>query len=126
MHKHAEILIAIAEGKEIETRDETSTWGLTRADVALCLLAKSADSFQFRVKEPFIREDRYFVLKYKDMLELTNYDNMRVMNSLNLASRIMTEYCPKSTNREYAVVESDWSCYEDVWKLIEKEDEKSI
>ena len=59
------------------------------------------------------REDRYFIVKYKDFAKLADdlYDKFsNVLNELR-------DYLP---NRKYVVVESDWPEYEIVWNMIEK------
>lgn len=60
----------------------------------------------------FKREDRYLVLKRKDLERL----DMRMQGQLNeWLSRAATEL----PRRNYVVVESDWPEYETVFKMIE-------
>ncbi len=58
-----------------------------------------------------IREERYIVLKIKDLEKRSPW----LINALKMAVEDLE--LPK---REYVVVESDWPEYEAVWSMIEK------
>lgn len=62
---------------------------------------------------PFVREDRYLVIKLKDLQTLKR----RVLESLLDSMYIEPVEC--------VVIESDWDVYEDAWKLVEKEAENA-
>lgn len=65
----------------------------------------------------FIREDRYLVIKRKDIQNhLNSYDRKLLYD---LADRI-NEHAPPSKEIQYVVVESDWPEFETVWAMIEK------
>jgi len=53
----------------------------------------------------FKREERYIVLKLKHLTE-EEIENLYSFNHAQV---------------ECVVVESDWSCYDQVWKLVEEE-----
>lgn len=62
-----------------------------------------------------IREDRYIVLKRKD-IEKALEDGRIDYFDLDALSWIKEEL----PSRKYVVVESDWPEYEQVWKMIEE------
>jgi len=61
----------------------------------------------------FKREDRYVVLKRKDLDNLPDFLQEDLWDFLSLAEPIL----PK---RQYVVVECDWPEYEKVFKMIEE------
>jgi hypothetical protein len=65
----------------------------------------------------FEREDRYIVLKRKDLEENKIYSGILGTIALWGINYILDKLPPK----EYVVVESDWGCYEKTWKLVEQE-----
>lgn len=69
---------------------------------------------------PFVREDRYLVIKRKDMRAIAEADDpaaRKALDALTLALRAVAPYLPK---RECVVVESDWPEHDVVWAAIEE------
>jgi len=60
----------------------------------------------------FEREDRYFVVKYKDLAQLDSIRMEQIIQQLYEIGNLLPP-------RDYVVVESDWPEYEIVWKMIE-------
>ena len=60
-----------------------------------------------------IRENRYFVLKFKDLAQYPPEVIEQVYTQLNHLSSLLPD-------RSYVVVEDDWPEYEKVWKMIEE------
>lgn len=68
----------------------------------------------------FQREHRYIVLKISDIEKsLSHEDRSRLVEILNTIER--KRQAANIPIREYVVTESTWSCYKEVWKLIQKE-----
>ncbi|MDV5862042.1 hypothetical protein QM298_14255 [Pseudomonas mendocina] len=61
---------------------------------------------------PFKREDRYTVIKHKDLSLLP----VEVLRELRLALDKSFSYMPE---RKHVVIEDDWPEYEQVWAMIE-------
>lgn len=67
-----------------------------------------------------IRENRYVVIKLKDLDKLKQTTNIRCEL---FALEELTSMLPE---RSYVVVESDWPEYEKVWKMIEDRVDKEL
>ena len=61
-----------------------------------------------------IREDRYIVIKKRDLQTLIEQYVVDEVTTSEL-NRLLKELPP----RQYVVVESDWPEYEKVWQMIE-------
>lgn len=67
----------------------------------------------------FIREHRYYVAKVKDIREyLSSEDEILLINILSRLDHARTIHGKEPL--ECVVIESDWSEYEQVWKMIEE------
>lgn len=116
-HKHAHVLEAIANGEtQFESmHPKSGEWiKVLVPNILLSLTDPISDQFQFRVKEKFKRELRYSVFKYKDLDKLSSDLRSTAYGYLDALSNLVYPV-------ECVVVESDWKCYEDVWKLVEDE-----
>jgi len=60
----------------------------------------------------FKREERYLVLKIKDLRDVPMVIREKLLDAIEEASVYMPE-------RQYVCVESDWPEYEKVWEMIE-------
>lgn len=81
----------------------------------LCVLSYAALATQPAVQSQaseFQREDRYMVIKRKDLEKAHVTDREWFKNALSL----LELYLPK---REYLVIESDWPEYEPTWAAIQ-------
>ena len=61
----------------------------------------------------FKREERYIVLKIKDLRDVPTVIREKMIDAIEEASVYMPE-------RQYVCVESDWPEYEKVWEMLEK------
>jgi len=69
--------------------------------------------------EDFERENRYIVLKAKD-LKAANLDELEGMVLAQVMGKVERLRLKEGKRkREYAVVESDWPIYERTWREIE-------
>lgn len=66
------------------------------------------------VAVPFERENRYIVLKIKDLERLNPVLLEELTGTLSAIANLTT-----MPQREYVVIESDWPEYEPVWKMLE-------
>lgn len=66
----------------------------------------------------FEREQRYIVMKVKDMDCLEPYECQNLLDMLNKINEYRMERDAYSI--ECVVVESDWPEYETVWKMLEE------
>ena len=60
----------------------------------------------------FKREDRYIVIKIKDLKDVPRKFRDELIDKIEHANHYMPE-------REYVCIESDWPEYEVVWQMIE-------
>lgn len=68
----------------------------------------------------FEKEDRYVVIKRKDIKKYLGTRDLTQLNTI-LDKIEMCRKLDARRNLECVVVESDWKCYGEVWKLVEKE-----
>lgn len=75
--------------------------------------------------ELFSREERYLVFKISDLERYAPPDAQSKL--LDLLKQLHIKKCADGkTPTSCCVVESDWSIYEEVWKLIQKEYEQDL
>ena len=74
-----------------------------------------------RLRKGFVREQRYILIKQKDMdaAELTN-EERQVLDAI-LAKIAKKRHDLGKEPLEAVVIEKDWACYDDAWKLVIRE-----